>query len=118
MRSFLVFVLAIALFALPGFTQTCYLSNGKVAEQNGVKDKPCRPDDPHSTCCGTGRYACAANGLCSDDQSLFVVGSCTDPTWEDPACPDVCNASTLNFDSLLIFCADSFDRVSHQQFSH
>ena len=50
----------------------------------------------HSACCCTGnKDACLSTGLClalwgyGGDGLLWVSG-CTDPTWQNPACPRFC----------------------------
>ncbi|KAF7166627.1 hypothetical protein CNMCM6106_002370 [Aspergillus hiratsukae] len=60
----------------------CYLPNGEVA----INDQPCFPDQPESSCCGGSTYVCATNNMCAYyDASYYVVGSCTDKTWNSPA---------------------------------
>ncbi|KAF7121625.1 hypothetical protein CNMCM5793_009096 [Aspergillus hiratsukae] len=63
---------------------------------------------PDATCCGQG-YACLSNSLCmaTGDEikktgaTLYVRGSCTDPTWRSSACPLFCiNPDPPNSDNL------------------
>ncbi|KAK2796773.1 hypothetical protein FQN51_008997 [Onygenales sp. PD_10] len=66
---------------------SCYLPNGDL-EPN---DQPCFPQNPHSACCGGSTYVCATNNLCAHySLRYYVVGSCTDRSWNDPACPAYC----------------------------
>lgn len=65
----------------------CYLPNGEL-EPN---DQPCFPQNPESSCCGGSTYVCATNNMCAYyDGSYYVIGSCTDKTWNSPACPSYC----------------------------
>ncbi|OJD23466.1 hypothetical protein ACJ73_05181 [Blastomyces percursus] len=68
-------------------SRKCYLPNGDV-EKN---DAPCFPQNPESACCGGSEYVCATNNMCAHYQGgYYVIGSCTDPTWNNPACPGYC----------------------------
>ncbi|KAM0797683.1 hypothetical protein BDR22DRAFT_433971 [Usnea florida] len=61
----------------------CYSHGGKPSS-----DIPCDPSANVSACCGGGS-TCLTNFYCIggpvDHEKL--VGSCTDKTWHDPACP-------------------------------
>ncbi|KAE8367086.1 hypothetical protein BDV27DRAFT_124449 [Aspergillus caelatus] len=66
---------------------TCYLPNGEVAPS----DQPCFPQNPVSSCCGGSTYVCSTNNMCAHySGEYFVIGSCTDKTWNSPACPGYC----------------------------
>ncbi|PGH09813.1 hypothetical protein GX51_00500 [Blastomyces parvus] len=68
-------------------SRKCYLPNGE-EEKN---DAPCFPQNPESACCGGSEYVCATNNMCAHFQGgYYVIGSCTDPTWNNPACPGYC----------------------------
>ncbi|PGH00709.1 hypothetical protein AJ79_08129 [Helicocarpus griseus UAMH5409] len=89
LTSFLPFFpLLLLLLTSPVTAQKkCYLPNGEVEEN----DAPCFPQNPHSACCGGSTYVCSTNNMCAHyDGSYYVIGSCTDPTWNDPACPSYC----------------------------
>ncbi|OTB09048.1 hypothetical protein M426DRAFT_18438 [Hypoxylon sp. CI-4A] len=81
-------LLAGGLAAADGF-QTCYRIDGAVLEEsyrcnNGTTG--------HSACCNTGEV-CWSNGVCqSSDDGVedWLRRGCTDHSWEDPACFDVC----------------------------
>jgi hypothetical protein len=71
----------------------CYFPDGKTV---AAQDTPCM--EGNSTCCGQG-FACLSNNICmltsyvsgaGSGQSSYVRGSCTDPTWNDPNCPQFC----------------------------
>lgn len=71
----------------------CYYPDGSVSPQ----DTACLNNGDNSTCCGQG-YACLSNNICeaTGDEikkpgaSLYVRGSCTDPTWRSNNCPQFC----------------------------
>ncbi|TDZ35420.1 hypothetical protein C8035_v009308 [Colletotrichum spinosum] len=58
-------------------------------------DVPCDPKADVSMCCGSVN-ACLSNGLCKlDDTSnntgiAYARGTCSDPTWQSPICPQNC----------------------------
>jgi hypothetical protein len=66
----------------------CYYPGGEEA----TGDYPCDSDAEHSACCagGTLGKACLANKLCWSPGMRFARGSCTDPSFKSPACPDYC----------------------------
>ncbi|EEP79600.1 predicted protein [Uncinocarpus reesii 1704] len=67
--------------------RTCYLPTGEIAEN----DAPCFPQNPESSCCGGSTYVCATNNMCAYyDGSYYIIGSCTDKTWNSPACSSYC----------------------------
>ena len=49
-------------------------------------DFPCDPTANVSACCGQ-NYTCTTNFYCTSPTDHGVVGSCTDQTWQDAACP-------------------------------
>lgn len=71
--------------ASPCFCQLkqCYNPSGVA-----FPDFPCDPGANVSACCG-GRYICTTNFYCETASTPGVkfVGSCTDKTWQNPACP-------------------------------
>ncbi|KAK1990069.1 hypothetical protein LX36DRAFT_621287 [Colletotrichum falcatum] len=77
----------------------CYYPGGVQA----AKDVPCDPDAEVSMCCGSVN-ACLSNGLCKDDSTTnstgiaYARGTCSDPTWRSPICPQNCQ---LNQDTLM-----------------
>lgn len=58
-------------------------------------DVPCDPKAEVSMCCGSVN-ACLSNGLCKlEDTSnntgiAYARGTCSDPTWQSPICPQNC----------------------------
>ncbi|KAI9041332.1 uncharacterized protein KD926_006908 [Aspergillus affinis] len=65
-------------------TAKCYKPNGDLA----LNDQPCFPQNPVSSCCGGSTYVCSTNNMCARySGEHFVIGSCTDKTWNSPACP-------------------------------
>lgn len=71
----------------------CFFPNGRQA-----KDVPCDPTAAVSMCCGS-VAACLSNGLCKDESTTnstgvaYARGTCTDPTWQSPFCPQNCQLS-------------------------
>ena len=59
----------------------CHRKDGSV-----LHDLPCDPSANVSACCGPG-YACGTSLYCENTNGIKLVGSCTDPTWMNPACP-------------------------------
>ncbi|TLD37521.1 hypothetical protein E2P81_ATG04333 [Venturia nashicola] len=58
--------------------------------------KPCQPNAKNSVCCGPG-FQCLGNGLCQTSPFIdtpykhtLYRSACTDPTFQDPACPHFC----------------------------
>lgn len=73
---------------------TCYYPNG-TADSTG-QQAPCNTSG-HSMCCllanvtASNADTCRSDGLCVPfDNSVLYRDLCTDPTWKDPACLDLC----------------------------
>ncbi|KAK1994198.1 hypothetical protein LX36DRAFT_714066 [Colletotrichum falcatum] len=68
----------------------CFFPGGVQA-----RDVPCDPTAEVSMCCGSAG-ACLSNGLCRlEDTSnstgiAYARGTCSDPTWQSPVCPQNC----------------------------
>ncbi|KAH7038270.1 uncharacterized protein B0I36DRAFT_346268 [Microdochium trichocladiopsis] len=100
-RSHHTTLLAISFLLLFACTvqATCYYPNGDIA----YNDAPCKTNGEHSLCCGVG-YACMKSGVCQLSQDTpsqlgstgFVRGSCTDKSWNEPACPMFCLDPEIN----------------------
>ncbi|KAL8371579.1 hypothetical protein RB595_001397 [Gaeumannomyces hyphopodioides] len=75
----------------------CFFPNGRQS-----KDVPCDPTAEVSMCCGS-VAACLSNGLCKDESTTnstgvaYARGTCSDPTWQSPFCPQNCQ---LNQDTM------------------
>ena len=76
---------------------TCYWPNGTA---HGDGAKPCKATG-QSMCCDIDPAVvdpahadtCRSDGLCiPSDNSGVWRGLCTDPTWKDPACLDLCTS--------------------------
>lgn len=74
--------------------QKCYFPNGTAARTGS--QTPCnKTTGAESMCCHSENIdlpdRCRADGLCipSDNEFLWRNG-CTDPTWKDPACLNIC----------------------------
>lgn len=72
-------------------SHSCYYPSGIISP-----GKPCHPNAKNSVCCGPG-FECLDNGLCQtspliDTPYKFTLyrSACTDPTFQDPACPHFC----------------------------
>lgn len=64
--------------------KSCYYYGGKLSI-----DLPCDPSANVSACCGPGS-TCSTNFYCIGSalgNHSKLVGSCTDRTWHEPACP-------------------------------
>src|ERR1700712_3184783 len=89
-------LLSIALYAYSALAASiCYMPNGLVNTQNS--DKPCNASAPVSACCGD-TASCLSNGMCkleaTEDTGIsYARGTCTDKTWNSPACPPMCQIS-------------------------
>ncbi len=59
----------------------CYYLSGDISP-----DFPCDPSANVSACCGQGS-TCVTNFYCIDLLGATHIGSCTDETWQNPACP-------------------------------
>ena len=69
--------------------QSCYFPDGSEA----VGNSPCNEAAPQSHCCGS-TDMCLSNGYCFGHGNSFVNRiireSCTDQSWDDPACLQHC----------------------------
>ncbi|KAK4184103.1 hypothetical protein QBC35DRAFT_442078 [Podospora australis] len=71
----------------------CYFPNGQPSG-----DVPCDSSAEVSMCCGS-RSNCLSSGLCWLDGTTetsgisYARGTCTDPTWKSPHCPQHCQLS-------------------------
>ena len=82
---------------------TCYYPNGTADSTRG--QSPCHTGNGlHSMCCWMDTTdtpthpapdSCRSDGLCvpADNQGLWR-NTCTDPTWQDPACVKLCITGT------------------------
>jgi len=92
---------------------TCYQRNG--TEISSQDYQPCTSSaGATSMCCATSRLnadLCLPSGLCVGGADtaggrLFWRESCTDPTWQDPACLKICDQGG-EFDHLcgaIVYC--------------
>ena len=75
-------------FGLPPDAK-CYVPNGDIAPDNF----PCFLAQGVSACCGA-NAVCLSTGLCAPlhftSVSNIIRGTCTDPTWSSPSCPQYC----------------------------
>ncbi|KAH6838364.1 transcription initiation factor IID, 18kD subunit-domain-containing protein [Chaetomium sp. MPI-CAGE-AT-0009] len=87
MKTILLFLVHLGLLQVC-LGKKCYYPDGSEA----TGDYPCDADAEHSACCagGTLGKACLANKLCWSSVMTFARGSCTDPSFKSPACPDYC----------------------------
>ena len=68
----------------------CYKATGQLSN-----DLPCNPFANVSACCGEGSV-CISNLFCITPWSSEVPGTCTDPSFSDPACPCPSGMSILS----------------------
>ncbi|KAF3308191.1 hypothetical protein TWF173_001659 [Orbilia oligospora] len=101
-------------------TPRCYYPDGRL--RNSTDYQPCNNVvGQHSMCCalanrGSGGDLCLPNGLCSaftadGSQTALWRESCTDPTWEDPACLKIClmkgkGYNWVKWDAPITVCRD------------
>lgn len=67
-----------------GQLKSCYYPNDQISS-----DLPCDPSANVSACCGQD-WLCSTNLYCSSirtGNNVTAMGTCTDKTWQDPACP-------------------------------
>lgn len=83
-RSTTALVLLAALIARTAAQRNCWFPDGNTETQ----DLPCDPNADESACCGPDAF-CLSNGLCLSS-GVVSRGSCTDRTWNDPACATQC----------------------------
>ncbi|TLD16427.1 uncharacterized protein PgNI_01252 [Pyricularia grisea] len=102
-RALSVFLLVVA--PVTQAANLCFFPGGKQAS-----DVPCDQKADVSMCCGS-VSACLSNGLCKDEKTTnttgvaYARGTCTDPTWQSPICPQHCqlnqdtpkNSSSFDF---------------------
>lgn len=80
----MLFPILLGFATLATSTATCYYPDGKVSGS-----VPCNSTTTgYSSCCASG-HLCMSSGLCFT-RGLISRGSCTDPTWKDPACAQYC----------------------------
>lgn len=77
-------------------TAACYDPDGSFL----ANDAACNLDADVSSCCGIG-WSCLSNGVCeivqeqnSVNVTLYYRGSCTDQTWTQPGCLNICRDGT------------------------
>ena len=86
-------VLGIGALAILGVEATCYLPNGTEISAGYA---PCGvANGAHSMCCRLKDtvypHRCRSDGLCiPNTNNKLWRGTCTDPTWENPACLHLC----------------------------
>ena len=110
MTSFLVFAF---LFPCFNFAQSpkCYRKDGSV-----LPDVPCDPEAKVSACCGQG-WTCSNSMYCTASDGFHAVGSCTDITWQDSACPFVeMSLLRLRVSSNFSFHANFISRLGFKSF--
>jgi hypothetical protein len=86
--------LALCMYFILGIDATCYFPNGTA--QSSGDQYPCNTaSGVESMCCNIGNTStpgrCNQDGLCIPyNNGHLWRGTCTDPTWKDPACLHVC----------------------------
>ena len=77
----------------------CYMPNGSKANWEGSKSNyvSCAKNGQHAMCCNKAYSdTCRSNGLCYNaGAKLLWRESCTDPTWNDPACIKLCASNQI-----------------------
>ncbi|KAF7529950.1 hypothetical protein G7054_g9721 [Neopestalotiopsis clavispora] len=93
---------------------TCYYASGGGASTDGDTYIPCNTtaveQGGHSACCAPGDM-CFTNGLCKAGEGQWNWNwriGCTDPTFQDPACPIYCRGIESDDQAHLVFqCSDN-----------
>lgn len=90
MRSFRILALWLSPLAWAVMVAaTCYYPDGSVA--GTYTWVPCKSTGTASTCCIPSEGdVCMADGLCNWVGHYYFRGACTDSTWQDPSCAQVC----------------------------
>ncbi|KAF2097381.1 hypothetical protein NA57DRAFT_57971 [Rhizodiscina lignyota] len=84
---FFLVIRALTITAQNSETRTCYLPDGTAI---GPGASPCNTSLKNAACCATGE-TCISNGLCfGSEVGMMYRGGCTDQSWEDSVCPQVC----------------------------
>ena len=91
-RSVAILFLILLHFSSVIAVATCYLPDGDLF----ASDTPCTSGGSASVCCGAG-WTCLSDGVCSvtqdvsgQNETFYYRGTCTDQSWNDPACLNVC----------------------------
>jgi hypothetical protein len=100
----LVALVASALLSAGDSPGTCYYPNGN----SSAGLIPCNQTAAESHCCRSADV-CLTNKLCfSPGLNAIVRRGCTDMTWKDPACPQVCLTGNRAVPGLNTLCALTF----------
>ena len=62
---------------------------------------PCANSTGYTYCCDAGAV-CLENGICLDDL-LPTLGTCTDPEWQDPSCPLICDVGKSDLQASITY---------------
>lgn len=96
---FVAFFVALCTYFILGIDATCYYPNGTAAFSGD--QFPCNAaSGVESMCCSTSYQGnmsepdrCTKDGLCDSSNNYGVSrATCTDPTWKDPACLNLCTS--------------------------
>ncbi|KAL4881814.1 hypothetical protein BJY04DRAFT_217883 [Aspergillus karnatakaensis] len=90
LNLFSTLILILALNPHTVATKECYLMNGQSAKSSHTSCIADLGETEHSPCCALATDICLESGLCLASNGLMYETGCTDPTWEDDACPRVC----------------------------
>ncbi|ETS73577.1 hypothetical protein PFICI_14523 [Pestalotiopsis fici W106-1] len=93
---------------------TCFYASGGSASTDGQTYIPCNTtaveQGGHSACCASGDM-CFTNGLCKAGEGQWNWNwrvACTDPTFQDPSCPNYCRGIESDDQAHLVFqCSDN-----------
>ncbi|KAK7188316.1 hypothetical protein PSPO01_05507 [Paraphaeosphaeria sporulosa] len=95
----------------------CYANNGSLYANTAATYVPCNltavENGEHSSCCAIGDL-CMTNGLCMEPANEakganhYWRNGCTDKTWQDPACPNVCRGDEEpnHYNAFIFYCFD------------
>ena len=80
-------------------TSTCYCKDAGAVSSTCANAVPCGNDTSRVQQCCIAGHQCHPDGFCYTGEpppdvvtfSSFYMGGCTDPTFEDPVCPQECS---------------------------
>ncbi|KAK3115569.1 hypothetical protein LTR53_004929 [Teratosphaeriaceae sp. CCFEE 6253] len=96
---------AAILFIAIAHSQTCYLPDGNTIASN---DTPCGGSNATAAACCPADSFCLDNGLCYGE-GLVSRASCTDATWDSPACAGYCRTESPSSAIGITPCASDGD---------
>jgi hypothetical protein len=106
--SSILFSILLALNAqIVASAATCYNPDGTARSNPQGGYQPCQTGSGHSMCCNLQTDQCLPSGLCvTTGFAPLWRESCTDPTWKDPACLNLCTSGIGKMAILVEYVED------------